>query len=441
MKRYDAIVIGGGVLGCFAARSLRRWNISTALLEAEEDVCQGVTRANSAIVYAGYDNKPHSLKRRLCIEANRGFEELCRQLEVPFSRCGSLMVSCGTEADGRLEKKLRQAEEFESDRLSLISGSKARELEPMLSPRVSLALYCADTGTVNPWKLGIAAYENALSNGAEAYFNCPVSAIEKGEGGYIIRTGDGQSFECAVIINCAGLQADRVQRLVYPCAVSIDIDGADFLVLDRSVVGPGRIIFQETEKGKGITAVPCVEGNLLLDSPPRPAAVPFATTPEGLELVSSQARELFPGLDMGGLIRSFGAARPNPRRADGKSINDFCIENPGEGFYSLIAVKTPGLSCADSLGRYLAGKAADYLSAAPNPGFDPRRRAIDAEDGDIICRCEGISRAAVLESIRRGAVSPDGVKRRVGTGMGRCQGSRCGIEIERILRDYRHGTL
>ena len=141
------------------------------------------------------------------------------------------------------------------------------------------------------------------------------------------------------------------------------------------------------------------------------------------------------------MIRSFGAVRPNPRRENGEGIHDFCIENPASGFYSLIGIKTPGLTCANELGLLLARKAADYLGAEKNPDFQPKRRGISQKDYEIICQCEQISRAEIVEAIRRGAVSVDGVKRRVGSGMGRCQGSRCSYEIEKLLEEYRNGTL
>lgn len=439
MKSFDAAVIGAGVLGCFAARSLRRYSLSTVLIEAQDDVCTGVTRANSAIVYAGYDNKPGSLKARMCVRANRRFHELCHELEVPFSRCGSLMVSTGEKGSAVLEKKYADGLANGLEGLKLISGDKAREMEPMLSKDVQLALYAPMTGTVNPWQLGIAACENAVQNGASLMLNTRVLGIEAQDGGYIIRTNN-EDICCKTVINCAGLFANQVQRMAFPCAVSIETDAADFLVMDRDMEKPSRIIFQEKEQGKGITAVPCTEGNLLVDSAPRALTRPFATSTQGMENLKTELSKLLPELGQD-VIRSFGAVRPNPMKEDGKSINDFCIENPAPGFISLIGIKTPGLTCADELGRYVAEKCAEYLQAEENPTFDGHRHAIKCEDDDIVCLCEGVSYAEIVESIRRGARSVEAVKRRVGTGMGRCQGSRCEMKIAQILERYRNGTL
>lgn len=451
MIKTDALIIGGGILGCFAARALRRWDVSCLLIEKEEDICTGITRANSAIVYAGYDNKVGSLKARMTVQANSAFELLCKELEVPYKRCGSLMVSFDEGADASIEKKYRRGLESGIKGLEMLSGREARELEPMLSDRVRMAMYCAVTGTVNPWRLGIAAYENALQNGCEAMLGTKLLSLSKDGNGYAAVTDRGE-ISCRVIINCAGLASDRVQEMLFPPRVRLFLDAADFLVLDRDSPCTKHVIFHETAAGeKGISAVPTTEGNMLLSSPARPIeGEKWASSPAGLEYLRKTAAEVLPGLELNDVIRSFAAVRPNPHSVvykngeyvpDGKSLHSFVIDEPAPGFYSLIGIKTPGLSCADELGSFLAQKAAGYLLAAPNPDFDPHRKAIEKSGGEIICRCEGISRAEVVEAIRRGAVSLDGVKRRVGTGMGRCQGSRCAIEIGKLLEEHRNGKI
>ena len=441
MKQFDAIVIGGGILGCFTARNLRRWKISTLLLEKEEDVCTGITRANSAIVYAGYDNKPGSLKAKMTVQGNADMERLCEELEIPFSRCGSLLVAYEEDAVPRLKKKLECGERSGVPGLQLLTGSQAEAMEPMLKPGVAAALYAPTTGTVNPWQLGIAAYENALQNGAQARMNTEVVGIREEADGFLVETGEEVYF-CKTVFNCAGLFADRVQELAFDPSVRLRLDGAEYLVLDSLAEKPSRVIFHQAVRcGKGITAIPCTEGNLLISGVRKGLEVPFGTTVEGLQQLHQDVKDLLPKVDLTKIIRSFGAVRPNPHLENGSSVHDFCIENPAPGFYSLIGIKTPGLTCANELGQYLAEKAAAYLDAEENAAFHPRRRAIAAEDHEIICQCEKITKAAIVEAIRRGAATVDGVKRRVGSGMGRCQGSRCAYKIEKILEDANHGTL
>lgn len=463
MKRFDVIVIGGGVLGCFAARNLRRWDISVALAEEKPDVCTGITRANSAIVYAGYDNQPGSLKAEMTVAGNRDFSSLCEKLSVPFVRCGSLMVSCGEQGDRVLQKKLRNGQRSDVPGLRLISGSEARELEPMLTPDVTTALYAPTTGTVNPWQLGIAAFENAVSNGCEPLLHMRIIGIQRDGSGYVVKTDRGE-FACRAVLNCAGIQADRVQEMLFPPSVRLFPDGADFLVLDKNAPVPTRIIFHEAEeKGKGMTAIPTTEGNLLLGPTQRPLFDrPYATAAMGLEELLQGTTQIFPELDLSLVIRSFGGVRPNPHRVvlrdgvfvpDGKSIGSFVIEHPAPGFLSLIGVKTPGLTCANELGRYAADRIAEDLCANPNDDFDPYRQGIvrwrdmnlkarrelaktDGDFSEVICQCERITKGDILTAISRGARSVDGVKRRVGSGMGRCQGGRCAIEIAKILREW-----
>lgn len=441
MKYLDAIVIGGGILGCFTTRNLRRWSISVCLLEKEGDVCTGITRANSAVVYPGYDNKPGSLKAEMTVRGNANMGALCQELNVPFSRCGSLLVTYDADSVPKLERKFQNGIENGVSGLKRLTGPEAEAMEPMLKPGVAAALYAPSTGTVNPWQLGIAAYENALQNGAEAVMNAEVRGIRKIAEGFLVETAR-ETYVCKMVFNCAGLYADQVQELACEPSVRLNLDGAEYLVLDDMVEKPRRVVFhQAVSCGKGITAIPCVEGNLLISGVRKPLGVPFGTTAEGLRELRDATRELLPELDLTQVIRSFGAVRPNPYCDTGESIHDFCIDNPARGFYSLIGIKTPGLTCANELGLHLAKKAARYLNAAENPDFNPIRRIKTSEDYEIICQCQSITRGQILDAIARGATTVDGVKRRVGAGMGRCQGMRCRREIEKMLEDAKDGKL
>ena len=465
---YDAAVIGGGSLGCFTARNLTRYQISTVLIEAASDVCTGITRANSSVVYPGYDHEPGSLKAEMTTRANRNMENLCRELEVPFSRPGSLMTAFGPKGDRTLQKKLDKGKRNGLAGLELISGAEARSIEPMLGEGITSALWCPSTGTVNPWQLGIAAFENAVNNGCTAHLNTKVLNIRRDGKRYVIET-DGGSISVRMVLNCAGLYADQVRELLFSPLIRIRQDASDFLILDKHTCKPEHILFQETEeKGKGITAVPCAEGNLLLESACRPmGAVPFASDPDSLQVLREQAHAYLPGLNLGAVIRNFAAARPNPYYIkeeagrlvqEEKNIKSFVIDRPEPGFISLIGIKTPGLTCAQELGKMLAEQTADYLEAAINPAFDPHRKAIlkpaeldfaercrlvreKPEYGEIVCQCEEITKGEILEAVQRGITDPKGIRRRLGTGMGSCQGSRCMRQVEKIVKGAVHGKI
>lgn len=457
MKEFDAVVIGGGVLGCFAARNLCRWDLRVALAEAAEDICGGITRANAAVCYAGYDHAPGSLKAIMTLAANAKMDSLCEMLEVPFLRRGGLMPASGPRGETILKKKLEQGNACGVPGLALLTGAEAREREPMLSETVTAALYSPTTGTVNPWQLGIAAFENAVHNGCVPFLGTAVQGIRKTENGYLLET-DGEEITCRAVVNCAGLRADAVRELLFAPGVRLRLDASDFLVLDRHARTPSHILFQESEDGKGITAVPTAEGNLLLESPARALKGQwFSADPESLAELGRSAKALLPSLDLTQVIRSFGAVRPNPYMPDGRSIRSFVTDAPEKGFLSLMGIKTPGLTCADQLGRYAAERIAEYLGAEENKAFDPCRKAIlrlnrlplqeraaraaaDPACGRVVCRCEDITEAEIREAIARGAVSLDGIKRRLGAGMGPCQGSRCAREMEKLLGEYGHGT-
>ncbi|MDO5401281.1 MAG: FAD-dependent oxidoreductase [Eubacteriales bacterium] len=456
MMQLDAVVIGGGILGCFAARSLMRWNIKAALVEAADDVCTGITRANSAIVYPGYDMKPGSLKAALTCRGSLDFPRLCRELEVPLNQCGSVMVGRGEGSREALEKKYDRGRENGVPGLEMLTREQVLKREPMVTGDITGGLYAPTAATVNPMVLGIAAFENAAANGCIPLLRTAVEAMEQVPGGYILKTQREEIFARAVL-NCAGLNADKVQELLFPPSVRLFIDGADYLVLDADVPGPSHIIFTETPDGKGITAIPAPEGNLMIASAARPLDGPGAS-PEGLRALKRAMTDLLPGTP-DRVIRNFSALRPNPCQValvDGqwvptkKSIHSFVIEFPAPGFCSLIGIKTPGITCAGELGEHLAGKMAAYLNAAENPAFRPRRRAIvrahdlpfeqrralAAENGDygeVVCLCRDITCAEVKQAIARGAKTVDAVKRRLGTAMGPCQGSRCTRRIQEIL--------
>ena len=329
-------------------------------------------------------------------------------------------------------------------------------MEPSLAPGLSAALFSPTAGTVNPWQLGIAACENAVQNGVQLRLNTRVLAMREEDGGYFIETDRGP-LAVRAVVNCAGLAADRVQEMLFPPSVRIVPTAGDYLLLDRnSPEKPAHILeYEPEEKTKGLTLVPTVEGSLLLGPTERENTQDSATTEQGLQRVRELAARLLPGLDLSGTIRSFAAVRPNPQYPDGRSISTFCIEHPAARFWSLIGIKTPGLTCSRELGRYLADRLAMELAAEENPAFDPVRRGIrrvhglsfeerktlveqHPDYGEILCFCEDVTKAEVLEAIRRGAVTVDGVKRRAGTGMGRCQGARCEQKIAALLAAARN---
>lgn len=443
MESFDAAVIGGGLLGCFAARNLSRYDIKAVLIEAAEDVCTGISKANTAIVYSGCDNRPGSLKAELTVRANARFDALCAELEVPFLRCGSLMTSEGPNADDVLKKKLRNAAQSIVPGARIVSGAEARAMEPALKEGLSSALFVPTTGTVNPWHLCYAAYENAVQNGCSAKLGTKLLGVRRSGERYVLET-DGGEINVRAVVNCAGLNADRVHEMLFEPSVRIFPDSGDYAVYRRGSLQLGHIIQREPEDGgKGTSIVPATDGGILSGPTERPACpVPTAASREDIEKVRSAVSALLPGLSREEMIRSFAAVRPNPRRVtfrngeylpDDRDISSFVIERPEGGFVSFIGVKTPGMTCADELGRLAAEALSRHLGCREREDFDPHRAVPVLRQSGIVCLCEKIGEAEIIDAIRRGAVSIDGVKRRCGALMGECQGSRCRYDIARIL--------
>lgn len=470
MHDFDVIVIGGGLLGCFTARNLAGYQLKTAILETREDVCTGISRANTAIVYSGYDTKPGTLKSKMCVQAAQDFASLCAELGVRYKACGSIMVCFGPKGESELRKKLVQGEKNGVKGLQLLSREEVLAMEPNLRADVLLGLYAPDSGTVMPWELGMAAAENAVHNGVRMFLSTKVTAIKKNGSGYLIYAGD-QCFSARGVVNCAGMHADEILEKVQEPSIRIFPDAGEYLVLDTKAGNYARhVLFYEPEdKEQRLTVVPTVEGNILIASIKHRSEEKdlFKTSQAGLARLTASISELAPALPLEHVIRSFGAIRPNPFYVSfdpqkkrylpsEKSINSFSIMESADQppFLSFIGVKTPGLTCANELGNYAAGKMASLLNAKRNPGFSPREKApVRLQDisfdkradmikekpayGRMVCRCRNISAGEIADSIHAGAVSVDGVKRRTGATSGRCQGSFCTQQIVEILAQER----
>ena len=377
---YDVVVIGAGLLGCFTARALSKYKLRMCVLEAKEDVCTGVSKANSSIVYAGYDMKPNTMKACMTVRANENFELLCNELGVKFSRCGSLMVAFGPNGCKNLQDKYEQGVTNDVCGLRLLCGSEAREIEPALSNNVQAALFSPSVGTVMPWDLCIAAAENAAANGVEFYFGAKVVAIHNVGESYNLETENGNAFSAKAVVNCAGICADKIANLAGFTRVHIALSKAEYVVYDSvSSRKLKHVIFHEPEgKGKGITAVPCIDGHVIVEGPKEDAEDGnyYSVTRTGLRKIFDDVENVLPQLADASVIASFAGARPNPRIAEKdasgrhKSINDFCIEYNHEkpNFVSFVGVKTPGLTCANELGTYGASLVVAYLNGAGGAG-------------------------------------------------------------------------
>jgi glycerol-3-phosphate dehydrogenase len=450
-KRVDVAVIGGGVIGCAVARELSRYELSVCLLEKCEDVCSGTSKANSAIVHAGYDAENGTLKAKLNVEGNRLMEQLSKDLDFEFRRNGSMVLCFSEEDRDALHSLYQRGVKNQVPELVLLSGDEARKLEPNLSDEVVEALFAPTGGIVCPFGLTIALAENAADNGVCFYRETEVTHMKKQKEGYKISTNKGE-ITAKCVVNAAGVYADEIHNMVSDRKIHIVPRKGDYCLLDREAGNlVDKTIFQLPGKyGKGILVSPTVHGNLLLG----PTAVDIEdkegtkTTSEELEDVEKKAALSVKHIPYRKVITSFSGLRAH------ESGGDFIIGEceDAEGFFDAAGIESPGLSSAPAIGLLLAEKIVKKLGAKEKKDFKNTRKGMVRPDrlspeerarlikekpeyGTIVCRCENVTEGEMIEAVRRpvGAVSMDGIKRRTRAGMGRCQAGFCTPKTMEIL--------
>ena len=448
---YDVIILGAGVSGCAVARELSRYQGRFCVLEREEDVCCGTSKANSGIVHAGFDAEPGSMKAKMNLEGNRKMKELSEELDIPFQQNGSLIVCTGEEQRGNLEALLERGQKNGVEGLQILEREELMKMEPNLSDQAIAALYAPTGGIVCPFELTIALAENACRNGVEFRFRTEVQTIEKLQNGFRVTTSQG-TFETRAVVNAAGVYADVFHNMVSEKKIHITPRKGEYQLLDKTAGNHVHCtVFALPGKyGKGVLVTPTVHGNLLVG----PTALDIEdkegtnTTREGLDTVAAKSAETVKNVPLRRVITSFAGLRAHE---DG---DDFILGAPADaaGFFDCAGIESPGLTSAPAIGRYLAEQAAEYLKLPENSAFCPKRTGIrrpselefeqrkelirkEPAYGRIICRCEGISEGEILDAIHRplGARSLDGIKRRTRAGMGRCQAGFCSPKVMELL--------
>lgn len=458
----DVVIIGAGVVGCAVARELSRWNLGIAVVEAASDVAEGASKANSAIVHAGFDAKPGTLKAKFNVWGSRIFEDVCRELKVPYKRNGSLVLAFGEEDEATL-LELKERGAANGVAVEIISQEELRRREVNVSQEATAALWAPTGAICCPYELTFRYAENAAANGVEFFFDAKVTGIRRevpagevpGDVKYIVSCEDGRVFAAKAVVNAAGLNSDEINNLASRVKYSIRARRGEYLMIDRDEEGAfTSTIFQCPGKmGKGVLVSPTVDGTLIVG----PTAEDVddkedtATTAGGLEKLKALARKTWPGLPLGKVIAEFSGMRAHETTA-----GDFVI---GEGvdaplFFNALGVESPGLTSAPAIGVYLAEEVAKKLGAtkkiasaiSSDVSWWPKTRDMEAEElaslvekepsfGRVVCRCEGVTEGEIRAAIRArvGAATLDGIKRRTRSGMGRCQGGFCTPRLIEIL--------
>ncbi|MCR4693983.1 MAG: NAD(P)/FAD-dependent oxidoreductase [Pseudobutyrivibrio sp.] len=449
---HDLIIIGAGVSGAAIARELSKYKLDVCVLEKCQDLCEGTSKANSGIVHAGYDATPGSLKAKLNVRGNEMMTELCKDLDIPFKRNGSLVVSIHKETVDGLKDLYDRGIQNGVKGMKILSREEALQLEPNLSDQVQGALLAETAGIICPFKLNIAMAENANVNGVEFRFNTRVEDIKKDqEGLWHIRTNNGE-YICKYIVNAAGVYAGDIHNMVSQDKMSITPRRGDYCLLDKEAGGHvSHTIFpQPTNLGKGVLVSPTVHGNLIVG----PTAIDIddkeatATSQEGINILIEKASDHVKDLPMRKVITSFAGLRAHGTKGD------FIIQEVKDapGFIDCAGIESPGLTSSPAIGEMVANLLVEKLDLKKkekwigtrkdilNPAelsLEERNELIKKNPayGNIVCRCESISEGEIIDAIRRplGARTLDGIKRRTRAGMGRCQSGFCSPKTMEIL--------
>ena len=445
---YDVLIIGCGITGAATAFELAKYRLRVGIVERENDVALGTTKANSAILHAGYDPEPGTLMARLNVRGVELARELCQKLDVPYQNCGSLVLAFSEEERPALEELYRRGVANGVPGLELLDGEEARTLEPNLSGAVVAALHAPSAAICSPWEYCLALAETAVKNGAELRLNAAVTGLDKTADGWTVHTNQGD-LQARFVLNAAGVDAAAVHDLAAPHSFDIRPARGQYYLLDKGEGDRvGRVIFQCPSKaGKGVLVAPTVHGNLIVGPDSQPVAGnDTATTGDGLGFVRETAQKSVPSINFRESIRNFAGVRAAADRPD------FILEEAAPGFVDLAGICSPGLSAAPAIGEYAvellakAGLALEkkdaFLCERHRTRFkelSPEERAAlverDPAFGRVICRCETVTEGEILEALH-GPIPPvsvDGVKRRVNAGMGRCQGGFCGPRVVDIL--------
>ena len=449
-------------MGCAIARELSRFDLFVSLIEKECDVGLGTSSRNSGVIHSGINYKPGTIRAKVNVRGNELMDKLCREIKVKMKRIGKITVA-GDEKDMPTLYRLKEQGEANGvPGLKILDQKEMREIQPGAGGVG--ALYSPSSGIVSPYGLTIGLAENAHDNGVHFHLGQEVSSIEiLADGGFMIRTKSGTRLQTRVLINAAGLFADSICRMtgieeyrIYPCR-------GEYYVLDKRLDGTIKTLIypapRADDPGLGIHLTPTVDGNVLIG----PSAEyieeheDYACTAEVMKSLRAEGHNLLPDLQMSDFIRNFSGVRPKLTPPEVGGNSDFVIEDRKDikGFINLVGIESPGLTSAPAIAEMVSSMVGKHVPLKPNVHFSPDRKGspfffselpeeekkqLIAENpnyGEIICRCEKITKQEILDAINNplGARTFVSIKYRARSGMGRCQGGFCMPRITKILRD------
>ena len=445
----DIIVIGAGVVGCSIARELSKYNLDVLVVEKNSDVSEGISKGNSGIVHAGYNEKIGTLKAKLNIEGNKIFDDLSRDLQFPFKRNGAFILAFSDEEMKTLESLKENGEKLGVEGLEILTREEALNIEPNLNKEIVGVLNVKTSGIVSPYEMTIALAENAAENGVEFKLNSKVTSIEKISEGYKVTLNNKELVSGKIIINASGLEGAFLNNLVSMSKREINPVKGEYCLFDK-VAGAmiNKTLFQVPNKlSKGVLVTPTAEGNLLV-GPNAVEGKTLETSREGIDEILDKSKKSLEELPVARILNTFSGIRPKTKGGD------FIIEEveDAKNFINVIGIDSPGLTAAPAIGVYVVNMIKERLDLVEKKNFKKTREKIvrfaelslkeknklikeKPAYGHMVCKCEFITEGEIVEAIHRPikALTVDAIKRRTRASMGGCQGIGCTLPISKIL--------
>ncbi|MDM0473150.1 NAD(P)/FAD-dependent oxidoreductase [Clostridium perfringens] len=445
----DIIVIGAGVVGCSIARELSKYNLDVLVVEKNSDVSEGISKGNSGIVHAGYNEKIGTLKAKLNIEGNKIFDDLSRELQFPFKRNGAFILAFKDEEMKTLESLKENGEKLGVEGLEILTREEALNIEPNLNKEIVGVLNVKTSGIVSPYEMTIALAENAAENGVEFKLNSKVTNIEKISEGYKVTLNNKEVVSGKIIINASGLEGAFLNNLISMTKREINPVKGEYCLFDK-VAGAmiNKTLFQVPNKlSKGVLVTPTAEGNLLV-GPNAVEGKNLETSREGIDEILDKSKKSLEELPVARILNTFSGIRPKTKEGD------FIIEEVADAknFINVIGIDSPGLTAAPAIGVYVVNMIKEKLDLVEKKNFKKTREKIvrfaelSLEEknklikekpayGHMVCKCEFVTEGEIVEAIHRPikALTVDAIKRRTRASMGGCQGVGCTLPISKIL--------
>ena len=453
MHKADILIIGAGAVGTALAREFSKFKVKVIVCDKNDDVGGDASKSCSGLTSTSATMPVGTLECKIRTISHTMVDVLCRDLDIPIIHCGSNAPVLPDDQMEQVPKLIDRAWQNGVWDYEFMPREEILEMEPTLNPEIKGGIYSPRDSQINQFLMVVAEAENAAENGVEFLLDCAVTGIDTKDGRIQrVITTKGE-IEAKWVINAAGLYCDDIAKMVDECDFSVHPRKGEFFVLghDTPVKVKHIISSVPTPKTRGVLVIPTTDDNLLVG----PTADDVEdkndkkTTREGLEEVRTKALEMVPGLRFEDTITQFVGARP-ARVPEGYNI---LVSEKAKGYVGISGIRSTGLTASMALAKYVIHEMkAAGLELERKVGWIRTRRGIvkfsdksDAEKdaliasdpryGKIVCRCEQITEAEIVQAIHRpvGARTLDAVKRRVRAGMGRCQSGFCGPQVIGII--------